>query len=155
MSYSSAIADRIVRFLTEDDWKYRFDEEKGLIKTGLKLKNKMKSVEIAFDLRDDKFFVYYICPLNTGEDERPEMLRLMNLINYSLMFGNFEMDERDGEIRFRYAVDCDNNLPSPEVIRHSVYRSAATISKYGDAIIQVMMGFATGKDAYNKAQKDD
>lgn len=155
MSYSKDICSRIIKFLDHDDWKYRLDEDKEIIKSGLSLKNKMKKVDIVFDLRDDKFFIYMTYPMCAGEDERPEVLRLINRINYGIMFGNFEMDERDGEIRFRYAVDCDNCLPSQEVIRHGIYRSAATVEKYGDALIMVIMGFSKALDAYKAAQKDD
>lgn len=155
MSYSRDIFNRIVLFLDSDDWKYRVDTEKEVIKMGLNLGNKMKSVDIMVDLRDDKYLLYFTCPLRTDESERAEMRTLLNRINYGIMFGNFEMDDRDGEIQFRYAVDCDNCLPSQEVIRHSFYRAASTLEKYGDAIIMVLMGMSNGLDAYEKAQKKD
>ena len=155
MSYSQAILNCITRFLDDDDWKYRVDTEKEVIKSGLSLNSKMKHVDIMFDLRDDKYLLYFICPLNVDKEERAEMRDLMNRINYGIMFGCFEMDDRDGEIRFRYPVDCDNMLPSQEVIRHSVYRSAMTVKKYGDAIVRVLMGFSTGKEAYELAQDND
>lgn len=154
MSYSTAICSCITRFLDRDDWKYKLDEEKEVIRLGLTIHNKMKRVDIVFDLRDDKYLLFFTCPLSVDEAERPEMRDLLNRINYGVMFGNFEMDDRDGEIRFRYAVDCDNQLPSQEIIEHSLYRSASTLEKYGDAIVQVLMGFATGKEAYEKARQD-
>ena len=155
MSYSTAICNCITRFLDADDWKYKLDSEKEILKLGLTIHNKMKYVDIIFDLRDDKYLLFFTCPLSVDAAERPEMRDLINRINYTLMFGCFEMGERDGEIRFRYSVDCDNQLPSQEIIKHSLYRSAATLEKYGDAIVQVLMGFATGKDAFEKARKTD
>lgn len=152
MAYSKAICDQIERFLKEDDWKYQLDTQKELIKMGMSLSSKMKHADIMIDLREDKYFVYYTCPLNTGEDERAEMRELLNRINYSIMFGNFEMDERDGEIRFRYAVDCQDALPSQEVIKGSLYRPLLTLKRYGDAIVQVLMGVATGQEAFERAQ---
>jgi hypothetical protein len=153
MSYSPELLSCITRFLDTDDWKYRVDTDKEIIKSGLNIGGKMKHVDIMFDLRDDKYLLYFTCPLNCGEDERAEMRDLLNRINYKLMFGSFEMDDRDGEIQFRYPVDCDGQLPSQQIIRHSIYRPAATLNKYGDAIVAVLMGFATGKEAYDKANK--
>jgi hypothetical protein len=153
MSYSADICNRIVHFLDTDDWKYSLDREKEIIKSGLSINSKMKHVDIVFDLRDDKYLVYFTYPLNCDEDERGEMRDLLNRINYGIMFGCLEMDDRDGEIRFRYPVDCDGQLPSQQIIRHSIYRPAATLNKYGDAIVAVLMGFATGKEAYDKANK--
>lgn len=155
MSYSKEIASRITRFLDNDDWRYSLNEEKEIITMNLTLSNKMKKVEIMIDLRDDKFFVYMTYPLGAEKAERPEVVDLINRINYNLMFGCFEMDNRDGEIRFRMPVDCDNCMPSQEVIKHAIYRSAATCKKYGDAFAQVIMGFGTGEEAYKKAQEQD
>lgn len=155
MSYSPEICACITRFLDSDDWKYRLDTDKGVIKMGLNIGGKMKHVDIVIDLRDDKYLIYYTCPLNVDKGERAEMRDLLNRINFKLMFGSFEMDDRDGEILFRYAVDCDGVLPSQQVIRHSLYRPATTLNKYGDAIIQVLMGFATGEQAYAAAQNKD
>ena len=37
-TYSKDIADAINRFLTEDDWHFLFDEQRGMFKFGLSLK---------------------------------------------------------------------------------------------------------------------
>lgn len=153
MSYSKEICRAIKKFLDEDDWHYEVDEKNEVITTGLNLSNKLKSSRIVIDLRDDKYLVYFSISLNTEEKERPEMLDLLNRINYGLMFGCFEMDLKDGEVRFRYAVDCDGTVPTSAIIKHSLYRPAMTMDKYGNAIVQVLMGVATGKEAYEMAQK--
>lgn len=155
MSYSPEILACITRFLDADDWKYQVDTEREVIKSGMRINGKMKHTDILFDLRDDKYLLFFTCPLSVDEDERPEMRKLMNLINYKLMFGCFEMDERDGEIRFRYPVDCDESLPSQAIIKHSLYRSALTMGKYGDAIVKVLMGVSTADEAYAEANKKD
>jgi len=155
MSYSRAICNRIIEFLEKDDWKYRLDEEKEVIRSGLTLEGKMKRCDILFDLRDDKYLLYFTYPICADKAEFAEVVRLINLINYDIMFGNFEMDERDGEVRFRYAVDCDACLPSLAVVEHSMYRTAFTVNKYADAFVHVMMGFATAENAFKAAQNKD
>lgn len=155
MSYSPEICACITRFLESDNWKYVLDEKREVIKSGMGIEGKMKRVDILFDLRDDKYLLYFTCPLSVDEAERPQMRELMNRINYDLMFGGFEMDERDGEVRFRYSVDCDGVLPTQAIVKHSLYRSALTMNKYGDAIIKVLMGFATAEEAYLEANKND
>lgn len=148
MSYSKAIARVITDFLDSDDWNYTLDEAKELIRMNLNINNKMKKVSIMIDLRDDKYLIFMTYPLGADKDDQPEMCTLINRINYTLMFGCFEMDARDGEIRFRVAVDCDNLLPSREVVKHSIYRSAATCQKYGNAFVQVIMGMASAEEAF-------
>lgn len=148
MSYSVEICDAIMDFLREDNWKFRFDEEREIIITGISLKSKLKKADVVIDLRDDKYLVYLISPLDVGEPERPEMRSLLNRINYSLSYGCFVMDEEDGEVRFRYSVNCCDQIPSKAVIRHSLYFPAMAMNKYGDAIVQVLMACGTGEEAY-------
>lgn len=155
MSYSKAICRAITDFLKADDWHYELDEDREVIKASLSLNNKMKSTLLTFDLRDDKYILYCSIPLNVDPGERAEMRKLINRINDGIMFGCLEMDDSDGEVRMRYPVDCDNCLPSQEIIKNSIYRSAYTLKKYGNALVQVIMGVATAEEAYQSAQKKD
>lgn len=152
MSYSKAIYNAVVRFLEDDDWKYTFDAEKELIRAGVTLKNKLQSCKILVDLRDDRYSVFATINLNVEQGARDEMAKLINYINYDIMFGFFEMDYRDGEIRFRMPVNCADAMPSQEVIRHSIYVPALMMDKYGDALLKVMMGFAYAKDAFDAVE---
>lgn len=156
MSYSRAIARCITDYLDADDWNYQLDEQKELIRMNLTLNNKMKKVHIVIDLRDDKYLVFMSYPLYAEHEDKEQMMQMSDLltrINYSLMFGCFEMDHRDGEVRFRLAVDCEDSLPSREIVKNSIMRAAATCNRYGNAIVQVMMGVATGEEAYNATKE--
>lgn len=148
MAYSKAIANAIVDFLRDDDWHYEFDENKEIIRCGVNIKCKLKSTRLIIDLREDKYLVFATISLSVDEENRAEMARLLNMINYTMVFGNFEMDESDGEVRFRFAVDCDDCLPSREVVKDSILIPALMMEKYGDAIVKVLMGFATAKEAF-------
>ena len=152
MSYSRAIARCITDYLDADDWNYQLDEQKELIRMNLTLNNKMKKVSIIIDLRDDKYLVFMSFPLGADKEDRLATADLLNRINYTLMFGCFEMDNRDGEVRFRLAVDCEDSLPSREIVKNSIMRPAATCQKYGNAIVQVVMGMASAEEAFNSVK---
>lgn len=152
MSYSRAIARCITDYLDADDWNYQLDEQKELIRMNLTLNNKMKKVSIIIDLRDDKYLVFMSYPLGADKEDRVTMSDLLNRINYTLMFGCFEMDNSDGEVRFRLAVDCEDSLPSREIVKNSIMRAAASCQKYGNAIVQVVMGMATAEEAFNSTK---
>lgn len=121
---------------------------------GVSLKCKLKSTRLLIDLREDKYLVYATVSLNADDDCRAEMARLINRINWSMVFGNFEMDERDGEIRFRLPVNCDcEGMPSREVVRDSIVIPALMMQKYGDAIVKVLMGVCDWKTAYDAVEQ--
>jgi len=153
MAYSQDIYNRIVAFLHDDDWKFEFDEEREVIKMGVSLKCKLKNTRVLIDLREDKYIAYATVPLNADDDCKAEMTRLLNRINWSMMFGNFEMDERDGEIRFRMPVNCKcDGMPSRDVIRDSIIIPVLMVQKYGDAIVKVLMGACDWKTAYESTE---
>ncbi len=156
MSYSMDIYNRIVSFLHDDDWKFDFDEQREVIKMGVSLKCKLKSTRVLIDLRDDKYIVYSTVPLNADDDCKAEMARLLNRINWTLIFGCFEMDESDGEIRFRMPVSCKGNCwPTREVIKESILVPVLMVEKFGNAIAQVLMGMCDAETAYLSMQKKD
>jgi hypothetical protein len=89
------------------------------------------------------------------ETARPAMRRLMNRENWDLMMGNLEMDEEDGEVRFRYtyplvagqldgerAVESIMQLCSlstklaPELLQASADSTKSCTNSAGTALIQ-------------------
>ena len=84
-----------------------------------------------------------------------ETVRLLNRINWETLFGSFEMDESDGEVRYRLSVDCEDISLSESVIRNSIYITAQMANKYGNALAQVIMGFSNANDAFLAAKQAD
>ncbi len=155
--YSYEIAERISEFLTSDDWHFRFDEEKGVFQFGLTLhRTKIKKVEYLIRVRQDDYILYAVSPLSADENDPAMMARMAELlcrINYGLRNGNFEMDYRDGEIRYKSYVDCEEILPSSKIIRNSIYIPATSFEGYGDAIVSVMFTDVSAEDAYEESMK--
>ena len=71
-----------------------------------------------------------------------------------MLFGDFEMDPADGEIRVRVAVDADGALPSAETVKNSIIIPPLMIDRYGNAIAAVMMGFSNAEEAFNSIDKE-
>lgn len=154
MSYSTEIAFAITDFLQKDEWNYNFDDEREVIRMGVNLKNKIGSAQYFIDLRDDKYMVFLTFPVKADEDSRPAVLDLINRINYDMIFSNFEMDMNDGEVRIRMAIDCDQCLPSEEVVKDSIYIPAMMAEQYGNALMKVMMGIMPADLAYIEANRE-
>lgn len=154
MAYSTEIAFAITDFLQQDDWNYQFDDKRELIRMGVNLKNKMGSAQYFIDLREDKYLVFLVMPVKADAESRPAVLDLINRINYDMIFSNFEMDMSDGEVRIRMAVDCNNCLPSEQVVKASIYIPAMMAEQYGTALMKVMMGIMPADLAYIEAKRE-
>lgn len=155
-TYSKNIASLVNAFLTEDDWHFSFDEQRGLFKFVVGMKGKLKKLNYIVDVKQNEFVVYAISPIGADADDECTMSRMADFVcraNYGLKNGNFELDMRDGEIRYKCFVDCDGINPSTEMIKTSIYCPAAMFEKYGEGIVGIIMNDDTAKEAISKCEK--
>ena len=62
-----------------------------------------------------------------------------HLVNYNLRNGNFELNIRNREIRFKSHVDCDGlTISTTAMIRNSIYICISIFKRYGDAIYHII-----------------
>ena len=83
-----------------------------------------------------------------------QMAEFICRANYGLKNGCFEMDWKDGEIRFKSYVDCKDLLPSTTVVKNSVHCTAAMVKRYAPGIVDIIFGGAKAKDAITKCERD-
>lgn len=155
-TYSKSIANAISSFLTEDDWHFSFDDQRGLFKFGLNLKGRIKNVSYIVDVKEDEYVVYAISPLGADEDDEKMMATMADFLcraNYGLKNGNFELDMRDGEIRYKCFVDCEGITPTSEMVRNSIHCPASMFDRYGAGVVDIIFGNATAKEAIAKCEK--
>jgi len=154
-NYSAEIAEKIRDFLQEDDWKFSFDEVKGVFKFGLRIHSKLRKLSYIVDVKEDEYIVYGMLPIAADEDD-PEMMaqvsEYVNRANYGLKNGCFELDFDDGEIRFKIYVDCDDQLPGRQVIRNSIYCTAAMVDRYADGFGDIIFCGLSAKAAVEKRE---
>ena len=140
--YSHAIADAVNDFLKEDKWKYFFDESKGVFKFGLRMGGKLHNIDYRIAVHKGDYVVYAFSPIGVDEHDKT-MLQDMSVFitraNYGMTCGNFEMDMRDGEIRFKCYVSCEGNaVPTKEIIRESIYIPAKMYDRYAPGILGIV-----------------
>lgn len=154
--YSEDIANEIRGFLLDDDWKFDFDDEKGIFRFGVNIDGKMKHVNYFVPVRDDSYTVYAISPVSADSDDEEVMRNITEFIcraNYGLRNGNFEIDIRDGEIRYKVFVDCDGGiLPSRDVIRGSIIIPAMMFERYSPGILDVVFKGSTAAEAIEQCE---
>lgn len=150
------IVDAVRDWLDGNDWRYEYDAEKHMIKTGVTLKSKIKSGRIYVDIKSDCYVVYLYAPISGDKDNIGELVKYVAMANYGLMNGNFEVDPRDGEIRYKTFVNCDGlESLSPAVIQDSIYVGCVMMDRYGDGIAALALGFSDADTEIKKAEKRD
>jgi len=89
---------------------------------------------------EERCFVlfYTLCPLVVPEPDRPRMADFVARANYGLPIGNFELDLRDGEIRFKTSMDVEDAQVTEALLRPLVYANTHTMDRYMPGIVQVL-----------------
>ena len=156
--YSDEISESIRNFLEDDDWNFDFDDEEGSFRFGLNLRRcKFKSIKYYIKVRESDYVVYAVCPLAANVEDKEGTARISELlhrINYGMFIGNYELDHRDGEIRYKCFVDCENSYPSNDVIRNSIYLPGHIYERFGNAIASVLFTDVSPEEAYIKAEDE-
>ena len=104
-------------------------------------------------VNDTSYTVYGFCPMNADEGCRGPMAEFITRANYGLRNGNFEMDFRDGELRYKTFVDCEDSRIGTETIKNSIYTVASMFMKYEQGIIAILFELKTPEQAVSDCEK--
>lgn len=140
--YSRNVADAINDFLIDDDWHFSFNENTGVFEFNLNLKGRINRVRYTIMVHDNGYTVYATCPVSVTRDDKDMMNAMAEFLcraNYGLRSGNFELDFRDGEIRYKTFTDCSGGaVPTREIVRRSITIPAAMYDRYSNGIVTIM-----------------
>jgi len=136
-----SLFDRVAGFLDANDWHYNAESEKGYFSMGCRIKE--ASVRVIIDVFESdewrRVMTFSIYPVFVPENRRSAVLEAMNRINHVLVYGNFEMDPADGEIRFRTSVESDSDI-SESMMDRVLNGNLAGSDKHFAALMAVSFG---------------
>lgn len=72
-NYSNEIANVVKQFLTDDDWHYSFDEQRGIFDFSLRVRSKIQKIKYLINVKEDEIVVYGICPIGADYDDEKMM----------------------------------------------------------------------------------
>ena len=153
MDRAEIMIDLVRDYMDRENWKYEYDSSSKVIKAGVNLKCKLASVRLAMRFTDDGFTSYAIANMNADESSRANVAEYISRANYGLKNGNFEMDYRDGEIRYKVYTNYKGlNSITDDIIEDCVVIPALMFNRYGDGLAALMFGFSTPEDEIKKAE---
>lgn len=142
--YNTELATHICNILDAHKWHYEFDAETGILYFCFAVHSKLESTNIVLDVQHDQYVLYAVLPLAAPTEDSKIMQRMCEFTvcaNYGLHIGNFEMDIRDGELRYHTYVDCDGDqFPNDKIVRNSIHVAVQMLERYTDAILEILFG---------------
>ncbi|MBR0460063.1 MAG: hypothetical protein IJJ26_12565 [Victivallales bacterium] len=151
-SYSEEIAEVVKEFFHSIDWKYDFDEEKGVFTYGVTIDAKVPHVECSLRVNEDSVHVRARIRLNADKQVRPQISEFLHMLNFGLLEGCFLFDPHDGEIGFRTSYYCGSEIPSIEQIHHVISHPCNMFEHFQTAILSVLFGMLTPDKALEQIE---
>jgi hypothetical protein len=109
----------------------------------MNIDSKVKNVAVQILVGDDWFTVYATAPMRADENDFLTMRSLAEFFsraNYGLRTGNFEIDFRDGEMRYKASLYAPDQLPTLRMVERVVDIPIAMWRQYGNGMIGVLYG---------------
>lgn len=95
----------------------------------------------------DAFAFYSVLSVNAPADRRQEVAEFITRANYGIVLGNFEMDLRDGEVRYRTSIGAGGTSLTAAMLGPAVYANVVTMDRYLPGLMQVIYGGAAAEHA--------
>jgi len=153
---SKSLFDRVSDYLTERDWSFSAYAEKGYFSFGLRLKD--GTVRVTVDAAEgagwSRVLAYATYSTYVPEYRRQAVAEAIARVNYATVFGNLEMDLKDGEVRVRAVLEGDGFIGEPMIDR-AVRKSLDMADQYQASLLAIAFGNASPKDILEMASQSD
>ena len=149
---SHMLYDRVVDHLNSEDLHFEGHRDDNVIKLCFAGNN--ANYNIFFDAKDEKdcIIVYVMSPIKIPEDKRMQACEYITRANYGIIAGNFEMDFRDGEVRFKSSIEFPEGKVSDEMIKLLWVKPLSTIDNYFPGLMRVVYSNESAADAIREIE---
>lgn len=142
--------------LDERQWKYRRNDEEMAIEYIVNGDDIPMRFIIRFDAERTLVRFFSPLPLSVREDKRLEMAVALSIINNCLVAGCFELDMKDGELRFRVCNSFRDSVLSADVFLHLLQLGIDVVERYNDKLFMLATGVISLEkfvELYNEGKK--
>ncbi len=149
---ASYVLDLFESYLQDLEWRYQLDPERELLRFGVNCDNGSYEVILHVVPEIDLVKCFALYPVRVPEPNRAAAAEYLTRANYGLLFGNFEMDYSDGEVRFRTSMNTDDVAINSVVARHLVQQNVTTADRYFQGLLRVLYGNVAPIEAIREAE---
>lgn len=148
--------EHLTDYLDSKDWKYTVHEDKSYISMRMNMKT-VDSCSLILDVIDETTVLFYtVFPIKIPEERRTAVAEYLCRANYGLYHGNFEIDFRDGEVRYKTtAMTTDEDEVDESVIGRLVNLGFAMIDRYAPGILSVLYANDDPEKAIERVENRD
>jgi hypothetical protein len=145
------IYDTMIEFFRDTGWSLEMAPGQPWVTMGLRGNSGAWRSLAEADNEKERFFFYSFMPVNVPEERRPAMAELLARINYGLALGNFDLDFRDGEVRYRTSIDIAGGRLEPRMMQTLVSINLTVMDRFFPVIMKVIFTAAAPAAALEEA----
>lgn len=134
---------------------YDYDSDRNVITKYFSLECKLSKYKVFMRCNNDFFSYRAVLEVNADEKKRDDIAELFAYINDNIMFGAvFDLDYSDGEMSVRMSSYYEDGCINEDVVNNCMNYVDSILEKYGDALLMVLFGMATPKEAFYNVKND-
>ncbi|MCL2547971.1 MAG: YbjN domain-containing protein [Symbiobacteriaceae bacterium] len=145
------IAQAIEALFNREGWKIQKRDERSY-SFGFRGNNNRYDFIARIGERHNTLSIYAILPMQAPNNRLHETAEFLHRANYGLIIGNFEMDFRDGEVRYKASVDFEDNQPAPDHINSLIDCALAMSDRYIPGLGKVIFANADAEEAIKEIE---
>ncbi len=145
----------VLNFFIQDDWKYTEIEPGEALSLEVKMENSNYTCYAFINDENQTFQFYSTSPVKIQKNQYLKIAEFLMRANYGLILGNFEMDFRDGEVRYKTSMFVGENELDYPVIKKIVYSNLSTIDEYFPGIMKVIYGGVSAEEAVKQIEEEE
>lgn len=152
-SQREALRDRVLAYLNGRRLKYEIREDSDRLfhaSLNFRLQGRMNACTVAFLATDTDVEALAFSPITAAEEYRALTAEFMMRANYGMKLGAFELDFRDGEVRFKSTLSAVSSVPSPQDVARILSMPVIMMERYGEGLVKCMLGLGNPAEEIEK-----
>ena len=135
-----AVFDTVCRAIDAENLKYTKDKDK--LTVFLSAKGEDLPINVLFKVDTDRkvLTVHSLLDTEVAEDKRVEFAIAVNVANYALVNGSFDLGVNEGKIIFRMAQPYLDIGVSQRIVQYMLYCLFSTVDEYNDRFLMLNKG---------------
>jgi hypothetical protein len=146
--------ETVRKVLTDVGWEPQATDIEGVLQVDFSGDNIPIASALADVRIDYERFLYYLNFRDRASAKhRAETMEFITRANFDLVIGNFELNLKDGSVRFKSAIDFTNAVLSRALIRNAIKSAMDAVELYADELVEVMHGVRKAAEAVRRAEE--
>lgn len=144
------------KVIEKNELGYEYYEETNTFAGCLPTNSTLGRVRSILRVMDDEYACFSVLPMRAPEERRIAVAELLCRINNRIVYGSFDQDFNDGEIKFSYVMSADEFMIKPEAkLAWILGLSKQMLDRFGDPIVKVILGAVDPQRAVDEALGED